>query len=39
MFGAEIVARDKRILVRPDVVITVRPIMDAAAAIEARFRR
>src|SRR5437763_15039411 len=39
MFGAKIVARDKRILVRPDVVITVGPIMDAAAAIEARFRR
>src|SRR5207237_1277514 len=38
VFGAEIVARDKRILVRPDVVITVRPIMDAAAAIEARLR-
>src|SRR5437588_8608088 len=39
MFGAKIVARYERILVRTDVVITVRPIMDSAAAIEARFRR
>ena len=39
MLVAEFIRRDERILVGPDVVITVRPILNAAAAIEARFRR
>jgi hypothetical protein len=39
VFRAEVIAGNKRVLVRPDVVITVRPIMNAAPAIEARFRR
>lgn len=34
----EFVAGNKRILIRADVVITVRPIVDAVLAIEARFR-
>lgn len=38
-FRAEFVTRDKRILVRPDVVIIIRPIVDSAAPVEARFRR
>jgi hypothetical protein len=36
---AKLFCFDKAILVRTDVVITVRPIVDAGPAIEARFRR
>src|SRR5207249_9496016 len=36
---AEFIARDKRILIRADVVIAVGPVMDAAASIEMRFGR
>jgi hypothetical protein len=36
---AKLFCFDEAILVRPDVVITVRPIVDAGSAIEARFRR
>lgn len=36
---AKLFCFDKAILVRTDVVITVRPIVDAGRAIEARFRR
>src|SRR5207249_9934094 len=36
---AKLFCFDEAILVRTDVVITVRPIVDAGSAIEARFRR
>ena len=36
---AEFSGRDKRILVRTDVVIIIGPIVDAGALIESRFRR
>jgi len=36
---AKLFCLDEAILVRTDVVITVRPIVDAGPAIEARFRR
>jgi len=36
---AKLSCLNEAILVRTDVVITVRPIVDAGAAIEARFRR
>jgi hypothetical protein len=39
MFVAKFVVRNKGILIGTDVVIAVRPRMDAAAAIEAGFRR
>jgi hypothetical protein len=39
MFRAKFVTRDERVLVRPDVVIIVRPIVDALAVIEPRLRR
>jgi hypothetical protein len=39
MFGPEFVGRDKGILLWTDIVIAVRPILDAAAPIEPRFRR
>ncbi|MEY2578110.1 MAG: hypothetical protein QOI49_934 [Verrucomicrobiota bacterium] len=39
MLVPEFIARDKRILVRANVVITVGPILDAAAPIKARFGR
>jgi hypothetical protein len=39
VFRTEVVARDKRILVRTDVVIIVGPIVNAAPPIEARLRR
>jgi len=38
-FAAEFPGRNEGILVRADIIIAVRPIMNAAAAIEARFRR
>jgi len=39
MFRAKFVTRDERILVRSDVVIIVRPIVDALAMIEPRLGR
>ncbi|MEY2482158.1 MAG: hypothetical protein QOK24_686 [Verrucomicrobiota bacterium] len=39
MLRPEFIPGNKRILIRSDVVITIRPIMDTAPAIEARFRR
>ncbi|MEN3370133.1 MAG: hypothetical protein V7609_2276 [Verrucomicrobiota bacterium] len=39
MLGPEFIAGNERVLIGADVVITIRPIVDAAAAIEARFRR
>ena len=36
---AKLFCLDEAILVRTDVIITVRPIVDAGPAIEARFRR
>jgi hypothetical protein len=38
VFRSEVVARDKGVLVGTNVVIIVGPIVNAAAAIEARFR-
>ena len=37
--AAEFPGRDEGILIRADIIITVRPIMNATAAIEACFRR
>jgi hypothetical protein len=39
VFGAKIVRSHERVLIRPDVVITVSPILDSAASIEPRFGR
>ncbi len=36
---AKLFCLDEAILVRTDIVITIRPIVDASSAIEARFRR
>jgi hypothetical protein len=39
VFGTEIVRGHERVLVGPDVVITVRPVLDSAASIEPGFGR
>jgi hypothetical protein len=39
VLGTEIVGRDERVLIRADVVVTVRPILDSAASIEPGFGR
>jgi hypothetical protein len=39
MFGAKFVARDECVLIRANVVIIVRPIVDPVAAVKSRFGR
>jgi hypothetical protein len=39
MLRPEFIPGNKRVLIRADVVITIRPIVDPTPAIEARFRR
>lgn len=39
MFGAEFIVRNERVLVGTNIVIAVRPGMDATAAIEERLGR